>query len=497
MSTITMAIVSIKVGTRHRRDMGDIASLARTIADVGLLHPIVVKPDGTLIAGARRLAAFKQLGRTEIPVTVVDLDNIVRGELAENAERKDFLPSEIEAIRRALAPIEKAAAKERMAVGGGDQRGADRVGKISTPDTGKTRDKIGAFAGVSGRTVEKIADVVAAAEAEPAKFSHLVDEMDRTGKVSGAHRKLKQAMDERRVLGLVPVVGKFRTIVVDPPWDYEWLSLAGRAAPGYSTMSHEELLAMAGQFERWSEDNCHLYLWTTNNFITRAVELMARWGFRHKTVLTWVKPKWGLGSYFRNQSEHVLFGVRGELRTRSDSIATIFEAPLGEHSEKPERFYEIVRAASYPSGRYFGEVFQRQVRPDFKNLFENGDDVVVVVSPPPQTATITPLKPTGRVKWLTMELWEAEHHDAELEADDDPEFGTTRLTVDGRTLAISAWARETNIHPAVLRARIKSGWHPDWILVPLPGMTYWTEMTAEVRREGAAAGLSNPPPPAA
>jgi hypothetical protein len=92
---------------------------------------------------------------------------------------------------------------------------------------------------------------------------------------------------------------------------------------------------------------------------------MARWGFQHKTVLTWVKPRWGLGSYFRNATEHVLFGVRGELRTRSDSIATHFEAALREHSEKPDRFYEIVREASYPP---YCEVFQREARPGFANV---------------------------------------------------------------------------------------------------------------------------------
>jgi N6-adenosine-specific RNA methylase IME4 len=69
----------------------------------------------------------------------------------------------------------------------------------------------------------------------------------------------------------------------------------------------------------------------------------------------------------RNSTEHVLFGVRGHLRTRVDNIPTHFEAPRLEHSEKPERFYEIVRAASYPS---YGEAFQRQVRQDFINLFE-------------------------------------------------------------------------------------------------------------------------------
>jgi ParB family transcriptional regulator, chromosome partitioning protein len=63
-------IASIKVGERIRKDMGDIAGLAASIADIGLLHPIVVKPDGTLIAGERRLAACKKLGWDKVPVTV-------------------------------------------------------------------------------------------------------------------------------------------------------------------------------------------------------------------------------------------------------------------------------------------------------------------------------------------------------------------------------------------------------------------------------------------
>jgi hypothetical protein len=104
------------------------------------------------------------------------------GSFAENADRKDFLPSEIEAIRRAMAPKEAAAAKERMSAGGGDQRSPERVGKVSTPDAAKARDKIGSFAGVSGRTVEKIAAVVKAAEEKPEQFGHLVKEMIRVAR---------------------------------------------------------------------------------------------------------------------------------------------------------------------------------------------------------------------------------------------------------------------------------------------------------------------------
>jgi ParB family transcriptional regulator, chromosome partitioning protein len=123
-------IASIRIGNRHRKEFGDVAGLAQSIAEVGLLHPIVVSPDGILIAGERRLRAVQQLGWTEVPVTVVNLDNIVSGELAENAARKDFLPSEIESIRRALLPLEQAAAHERMTLGKvslGSGRAADKA----------------------------------------------------------------------------------------------------------------------------------------------------------------------------------------------------------------------------------------------------------------------------------------------------------------------------------------------------------------------------------
>jgi ParB family transcriptional regulator, chromosome partitioning protein len=62
--------------------MGDLAGLAASLAELGLLHPVVIRPDGTLIAGERRLRAAKQLGWPTIPVTVVDLDQVARGEFA-------------------------------------------------------------------------------------------------------------------------------------------------------------------------------------------------------------------------------------------------------------------------------------------------------------------------------------------------------------------------------------------------------------------------------
>ena len=209
--------------------------------------------------------------------------------------------------------------------------------------------------------------------------------LDGTGKHT---RDEMRAADEQRVRSLVPRPGRYRTLVIDPPWEYR-LVVGGRSAPPYATMTQEKMLALP--VASWAEDDCHLYLWTTNAFVPSAVALMEHWGFQHKTILTWHKQTrkgtalWGIGNYFRNTTEHVLFGVRGKLRTRVDDIPTHFEAPIRGHSEKPDVFYDIVRRASYLPA---GEAFQRKARTGFVNLFEQGDvlrssALVPVLSAPP------------------------------------------------------------------------------------------------------------------
>lgn len=95
-------IDSIIVGQRFRKDFGDIQSLAEDIADIGLLQPIGITRNNVLVFGERRLRAFKLLGRSEIPVRVVDIASLLKGEYSENALRKDFTISERVEIGRAL-----------------------------------------------------------------------------------------------------------------------------------------------------------------------------------------------------------------------------------------------------------------------------------------------------------------------------------------------------------------------------------------------------------
>ena len=103
MLTKPVPIKSIKIGDRHRKDMGDLQGLADSIGEVGLLQPIGINPANQLVFGERRLRAAKDiLGWKEIPCAVVDVDRIVDGEYAENEVRKDFTTSERVAIAETL-----------------------------------------------------------------------------------------------------------------------------------------------------------------------------------------------------------------------------------------------------------------------------------------------------------------------------------------------------------------------------------------------------------
>lgn len=259
-----MNIDTIVIGERHRKDMGDIASLAKSIHEIGLLHPVVVTPDGTLIAGARRIVACKMLGWQEIPATVVNLDDLLRGEDDENRVRKDFTVTEAVAIGEAREAKERAAAQERKATSN------DERVNFTPSDTGKALDKVAAAVGMSRPTYVKAKEVVEAAEAEPDKYAPLVEQMDRTGNVHGAYKELRKARKQeskqsipddlpdnryRLIQGDVAQVWRqvepasIDVIITDPPYPQEYLTLYSVLAELAETLLKPggSLLAMCGQ----------------------------------------------------------------------------------------------------------------------------------------------------------------------------------------------------------------------------------------------------------
>lgn len=153
--------------------------------------------------------------------------------------------------------------------------------------------------------------------------------------------------------------GEFRVIVADPPWQYGNGATRNAARKHYRTMTVAEVCLLGEEVEKRAADESHLYLWTTNSFLREAFDVVDAWGFEYKTCLTWVKPQMGLGNYFRSATEHVLFGVRGGLRTEARNLVNWFEASRSRHSAKPQHFYELVEKAS--PGPYL-EMFARTRR---------------------------------------------------------------------------------------------------------------------------------------
>jgi len=140
---------------------------------------------------------------------------------------------------------------------------------------------------------------------------------------------------------------EFSAIVIDPPWDWGDegdFDQMGRALPQYKTMPFAELRAL----DIPANDNAHLYLWITNRSLPKGFQLLDDWGFRYVTMLTWVKPSFGMGNYFRGSTEHVLFGVRGSLQLLRRDVGTHFTGARGgkKHSSKPEAFYKLVETCS-------------------------------------------------------------------------------------------------------------------------------------------------------
>lgn len=141
---------------------------------------------------------------------------------------------------------------------------------------------------------------------------------------------------------------QFATIVIDPPWDWGDegdVDQMGRAKPTYQTIPGDKLKDLP--VSKLSDVDCHLYLWITNRSLPKGFALIEGWGFRYVTCLTWVKPHFGMGNYFRGQTEHVLFAVKGSQMLKRKDVGTVFHAPRGDqHSSKPVEFYSLVQSCS-------------------------------------------------------------------------------------------------------------------------------------------------------
>lgn len=154
----SLPISEIQVGERDRADLGDIAALAESIKAVGLLHPIVVTADHSLVAGDRRLSAVRSLGWTEVDVTVVDLStagDVLKAEADENTCRKGLSPYEASRARERRARVLAEDAAKRT--GGRPPKGQEKTGTNLEPVSARKTKNVGAAGtGYSGSTLDKV-----------------------------------------------------------------------------------------------------------------------------------------------------------------------------------------------------------------------------------------------------------------------------------------------------------------------------------------------------
>jgi N6-adenosine-specific RNA methylase IME4 len=159
---------------------------------------------------------------------------------------------------------------------------------------------------------------------------------ERERELADATKAASKALGEKR----------YGVIYADPAWNYEaYSSISGLArAPQahYPTMTTEAIAALPVP----AAPNCVLFLWARTAHLPDALEVMRAWGFEYRTHVIWKKDKVGLGYWFRTSHELLLIGVRGDKvpapAPSARPLGSVFEAPRGRHSEKPEVFAEMI-----------------------------------------------------------------------------------------------------------------------------------------------------------
>lgn len=418
MQEIEVCIADIKIPQHRARAYSDARAdqLAQSISREGLLHRITVRfytGEGdwtyTLVAGLHRLRAHEKLGCETIRANLQNFDEneddliedddgemhsvsdlkALAVEIDENYARHDLTAQE-----RMLHSWQRHEIDRLLGLAVSGRRGGRPSSSAKNPADSaglRTNAQRAQEAGMSERTerderhiVENQTPVLRAKLAasriadnkeELRRLSKLtpLDQIARfclieggeVGDVRSAGRELqRKCLGEMTEEYKAPALERvYKTVVIDPPWAPEItgdVDPFGKIAPLYPTMTLDEIKGLDVP-DLAHPRGCHLYLWVTNRvLLSGAVEsVLEAWGFRPITLLTWVKDRIGTGHYFMNQTEHAVFAVKGNMPIRKQGIPTFFGGKGGQHSAKPDEFYEVVEQASY--GAYV-DIFARNPR---------------------------------------------------------------------------------------------------------------------------------------
>jgi len=240
-------------------------------------------------------------------------------------------------------------AKEKQSLGGKEKVRQNSAKPI------KVKEEIAKLAGVSHDTVSRVKFIEK--KADKATKDKLSEQKLTINKV---YNDLKKAEKREKIREEFKAPKPFKKkkysiIYADPPWNFKHYSEKGKGRSAdnyYNTMSLNDIKELpVGNI---ADDNCVLFMWTTFPFLQKSFDVIKEWGFTYKTVgFVWVKRNrkasswfWGMGYWTRSNAEICIIATKGSITRQSSSVSQIIDAPVGEHSKKPnivrEKIIELV-----------------------------------------------------------------------------------------------------------------------------------------------------------
>jgi N6-adenosine-specific RNA methylase IME4 len=353
-----------------RLEAVELQRLADDIRANGLRIPIVML-DGKVLDGRNRLAACRIAG-VEPRFVEHDGSDPWRAVWSLNRERRHITDATRLALigKQMVCGSDRWAAQQERARAAANKSRSDSERKTKSERNGcpasreathrnhaaessrKTSSRLAAEVGVSRSTMERAIELEAKA---PEKA-----EAVRRGDVEG-HAALREVKRSDRLARLGEVArgnkaldgdcGLATVLYADPPWRYDDSSTDPTRVieNQYPTMSHDELCAIGEKVRGICTPDAVLYLWSPPPLIRQAIAVMEAWGFEYKTGGVWDKLSIGAGYYFRQQHEHLLVGVRGNVPKPEPGVreSSVYGEKRGAHSAKPVHFYDLLER-QYP-----------------------------------------------------------------------------------------------------------------------------------------------------
>lgn len=391
-----MFLSEIIIADRMRpADPGKVSELAESIKSIGLINPLTVNADGSLIAGYHRYKALLSLGWKEAPVNKMDLSQPLAelAEIDENLKRNELTKLELGKFLNMREEIlNRMGLRAKVGQGRPKKENSETVSPFSFPgfepeeetkEKPQTTAEIASEIGLSERSAQnyrqidkglteetkaaigrtEIADsttqLLALARMTPEKQAKVAE------KISAGAKSVVDAtrlINKDEIKEIPPPSGKYRVIYADPPWSYGNSGAIGddnygRAEKHYPTMPTEDICSLP--IKDIADDNSVLFLWVTSPLLEDAFKVINAWGFKYKSSFVWHKLKHNFAHYNSMRHEFLLIATRGSCLPDHDKLipSVIDLERTKNHSEKPEYFRELVNTL-YTSGEKI-ELFSR------------------------------------------------------------------------------------------------------------------------------------------